>query len=290
MPISLQGPNSDDDTATQLLVIASAQQQLEDQINGSAQYASAGDRIPFGRPSGSLAGRPVPNGIALSISAGGKQTREKILSDESTDILQVSFTDADPTTTDFPADGDWGWHLNTSTNNWFFARNYQGTIVYPNPGGAVNFTDLLGTLSDAQHGARSGGTLHADVTTSVSGFMTATDKVKLNNYPADCTDATGTGDSNAVQRVSGRVRANIFDATTSFKVAATQVVTTRRTGYTNFSNITFLRDISAIDFSGSPILADGANGSTTNFRLVCRFLAAIASDIGATHHGLTDCD
>ncbi len=289
MPISLQSPNSDDDTATQLGVLSAAQAALEDQINGSAQYAGASGRIPFGRPSGSLAGRAVPNGIALSISAGGKQTTEKVLSDEATDLLAVSFSDSDPTTDDFPNDGDWGWHFNTTSSIFSFARNYQGTLYYPNPGGAVSFVGISGNISDAQHGTRAGGTLHPNVTTSVSGFMSATDKVKLNNYPADCTDTTGSGDSNAALRASGFLRAHDFVANSAGKyfVGTDQVVEARKTGYTNFSNITFLRDISSIDFSVAVFATDA------NFRLLCRFVAAIAHDIGASGsggHGLLDCN
>lgn len=44
----------------------------------------------------------------------------------------------------------------------------------------VNADSLrVGTISDAQHGARSGGTLHADATALLAGFMSALDKAKL---------------------------------------------------------------------------------------------------------------
>lgn len=39
---------------------------------------------------------------------------------------------------------------------------------------------VVGVISDTQHGARGGGGLHADATTSVAGFMSATDKTNLN--------------------------------------------------------------------------------------------------------------
>jgi hypothetical protein len=64
---------------------------------------------------------------------------------------------------------------------------------------SASATDLsVGTLpaarfSDVSHGARVGGTLHADATTSVSGFMSGADKTKLNGIAtgatANATDA-----------------------------------------------------------------------------------------------------
>lgn len=38
----------------------------------------------------------------------------------------------------------------------------------------------VGTINDAQHGTRGGGTLHAEATTSTAGFLSAADKTKLN--------------------------------------------------------------------------------------------------------------
>lgn len=54
--------------------------------------------------------------------------------------------------------------------------NADGSIV-------VNADDVqVGVLAtDAQHGTRGGGTLHAEATTSVAGFLSAADKTKLDN-------------------------------------------------------------------------------------------------------------
>jgi hypothetical protein len=41
----------------------------------------------------------------------------------------------------------------------------------------------VGVISDAQHGTRGGGTTHAVATGSVAGFMSATDKTKLDGLP-----------------------------------------------------------------------------------------------------------
>lgn len=51
--------------------------------------------------------------------------------------------------------------------------NGDGSIV-------VNANDIqVGVITNTQHGTRAGGTLHADATTSVAGFMSAADKTKL---------------------------------------------------------------------------------------------------------------
>lgn len=51
--------------------------------------------------------------------------------------------------------------------------NADGSIV-------VSANDVrVGVINDAQHGSRAGGTLHPIVTTSVAGFMSAADKVKI---------------------------------------------------------------------------------------------------------------
>lgn len=49
---------------------------------------------------------------------------------------------------------------------------------------------MTGVISDAQHGTRAGGTLHAVATTSVAGFFSATDKTKLDGLPAPADAAT----------------------------------------------------------------------------------------------------
>jgi hypothetical protein len=51
-------------------------------------------------------------------------------------------------------------------------------------GGGGSFAEISGTLSDTQHGSRSGGSLHAVVTTGTAGFMAAADKSKLDGIAA----------------------------------------------------------------------------------------------------------
>lgn len=65
-----------------------------------------------------------------------------------------------------------------------FIGMYNGaSVVYASIG---TFT---GAITDAQHGTRAGGTLHSAATTVVSGFMSAADKVKSDQYKGDTTAA-----------------------------------------------------------------------------------------------------
>ncbi len=52
-----------------------------------------------------------------------------------------------------------------------------------------SFGSFTGAITNAQHGDRAGGTLHAAVTTTENGFMLASDKVKLNQYKGDTSSA-----------------------------------------------------------------------------------------------------
>lgn len=76
------------------------------------------------------------------------------------------------------------------------AANADGSIV-------ANANDIqVGVLAtDAQHGARGGGTQHAAATTSVAGFMSAADKTKL--------DASGTLTSSAAADVGTTAAAGV---------------------------------------------------------------------------------
>ena len=90
------------------------------------------------------------------------------------------------------------------------ARTLLGLATIATSGSAADLS--AGTLpaarfDDTAHGARAGGTLHADATTSVSGFMSGADKSKLNgiavganNYvhPNHSGDVTSTGDGATV--------------------------------------------------------------------------------------------
>jgi hypothetical protein len=83
------------------------------------------------------------------------------------------------------------WAVTTSTGVWPFTRASKG--IYFSTGSVwiwmaesvQDFTDLTGSVTAAQHGAQTSGTLHAVATTSVNGFMSAADKTIIDNIQTE---------------------------------------------------------------------------------------------------------
>lgn len=71
-------------------------------------------------------------------------------------------------------------YVSTDTQQVYRSTNMGWQLV-----ASVRLADQLGEVSDAQHGTRSGGTLHATATPSVAGFMSAADKSKLDSVGAN---------------------------------------------------------------------------------------------------------
>lgn len=98
--------------------------------------------------------------------------------------------------------------LTKTGNTLDVVANGDGSIV-------VNANDIqVGVLaSDAQHGTRGGGTLHAAATGATAGFMSAADKTKLDGLPT--TPATGTftwGNSSIATSTATRYLSPGFDS------------------------------------------------------------------------------
>jgi hypothetical protein len=88
----------------------------------------------------------------------------------------------------------------------------------------VSFGSYTGAITDSQHGTRSGGNLHPNATTSVSGFMSALDKTKSDQFlgetssaaPASLTEYPNSGDwgfhtnTTAVTYVLARNKAGVI--------------------------------------------------------------------------------
>jgi hypothetical protein len=68
-------------------------------------------------------------------------------------------------------------------------NTHDGKLYLKKYDGAETIVDIT-AFDDARHGARAGGTLHAAATTSVAGFMSPSDKVKLDGI-AEGADVTG---------------------------------------------------------------------------------------------------
>jgi hypothetical protein len=155
---------------------------LEDQLNGGPDLislVSANDKLPRGSRAGdlvfSLIGGEIRvgvyNGEAVTFASFGSFTGAltdvqhgdrgggtlHALATQSlagflsaTDKLKLdqylgqTSSTAAPTTTEYPANGDWGFHNNTVAGTWVIARNVAGTIITVggSTGGVTAFTGL----------------------------------------------------------------------------------------------------------------------------------------------------
>ncbi|MGB1224827.1 MAG: hypothetical protein ACPHCN_11880, partial [Mycobacterium sp.] len=86
-------------------------------------------------------------------------------------INQTSSSAADPSTTEYPIDGDWGVHENTTSGNFFLAYNDGGVMVNTllGSGGGGSDGDGLAVSDLAGGTALSLETLHTDTVTTVGG-------------------------------------------------------------------------------------------------------------------------
>ena len=93
--------------------------------------------------------------------------------------------------------------------------NADGSIV-------ANADDVqVGVLAtDAQHGARGGGTQHSAVTQSVNGFMLATDKIKVDNFAGDTINVTTTTTNATPFDITAYTPADLHAVTLNITVTA----------------------------------------------------------------------
>lgn len=194
-------------------------QSFQTQLNTSPAYSGIGSngKSANGVPPGSLQARSLPSGgIAFSVAdnSGSFGTEYPLVNAVGGTVIFQSGTAA-PSVTTFPIAGTFAFYHRTSTGAYYFVYNDAGTLVnislstlggslsaaqHGNLAGAGttmhDFPEISGSITASQHGAQTDQTLHADVTTTTDGFMTAADKVRLNTYanpavaPADPISAT----------------------------------------------------------------------------------------------------
>ena len=100
-----------------------------------------------------------------------------------------------------------------------YATKVDNTSVTYNGSGAIT----IGTITAAQHGNQGGGTLHSAATPAAAGFMTATDKSKLNNSP----DWTVTPLTNSqIQNIITSINGYTLDTITNVDAAGNVQVNT----------------------------------------------------------------
>lgn len=163
-----------------------------------------------------------------------------------------------PTIDAFPEDGDYGWWIDQTAGKAYWSINVDGTIYYTTSTvGGINFTEISGTITDAQHGnlgrATGGNPHHTNATTTQPGFLSTTFFDRLNNATASATASTlvlrnGSAGANfgdvTVADLNGTngtftntisatvsVSSDTFDAQTNYQVSGVQVVSGRDTGW-----------------------------------------------------------
>ncbi len=103
----------------------------------------------------------------------------------------------------------------TANRTFNVGANADGSIT-------VNADDIqVGVLaSDAQHGTRGGGSIHAAATQSVNGFMSSTDKVKLDNIAGDVFNVTTQTTTNTPFDITAYTPPDLHACTLAFRVTA----------------------------------------------------------------------
>jgi hypothetical protein len=84
----------------------------------------------------------------------------------------------------------------------------------------LDFENIEGTITDSQHGSRGGGSLHATATTSSHGFLSSSDKTKLN-------DATSAATASKLMQRDGSGRAKVSAPSASDDIATKGYVDTK---------------------------------------------------------------
>lgn len=239
--------------------------QAVDQINAgpaTVAYALKGQKLvlPRGARRGSMASRPTATGLAVRVFGDRGTSKEVEIPSDLSSTLSGLDTDvefllhykglqtgtAPPTTTEFPADGDYGWFIDTTPapDVIYFAYNNSGTIITPSVSVSLNFTDIAGTITATQHGALTTNATasHSNATTSQAGFFSATDKTKLDNATDAATVSTLAFRDASADIAFRRVTADgnsfgtsgFFDATSNtgidghYRVEGTRVVSIRQ--------------------------------------------------------------
>lgn len=112
-------------------------------------------------------------------------------------------------------------------------------------GGALSadITLSVDVIDDTQHGSRGGGSLHPNATTSVSGFMSETDKTKLDTYPSVYTPGSFDAGAYALKTITitgtgGLTGGGDLSASRTLDLSATNTTKLANTSGTNSGDVT----------------------------------------------------
>lgn len=158
-------------------------EQIRTQNNRSAQLLQARsgpqNKAPVTMRKGDFATSLHPRGALMTL-AGDKNSRITIIIPrDAVNNLGTVFGTGIPTTDDFPEDGQYGWKIDEAAGKGYWSINIDGTVYYmTSTVGGINFTDITGTITDAQHGnlgrQTGGNPHHTNATSGQPGFMSTT--------------------------------------------------------------------------------------------------------------------
>jgi hypothetical protein len=249
---------------------------LADQLRLPSSGARYTNALPKGNGEGDQNTTVAQDGTVTltTYDRMGNPMSVNVAADSSTNLAFKTGT-ADPVLADYPNDGDNGWFYNTTASQLWYVRNYQGTLVYINfvsvsgtisalqhgdlsgAGGTMhNLNQLNGELTDTQHGDRGritgGNPMHTSATTTEAGFMSASDKTKVDNAVSTATASRLViRDASAGAAFGGTLTAAAIDASGNvntdnhYSVDGTQVVGNRNTGWTTQSASSSKADLGA---------------------------------------------
>lgn len=277
-----------------------ALRRLKDEINGQTNVTGlvGNKKFPRGTKEGDITLRVFRQGEQLNIGMvdeTGTRRELPITRALTSFIAPQQAGSAPPTTTEFPVDGNFGFFRDTVAGKQYWVLNDAGTIrnvsvstlegsITSAQHGDISaavathhaFTQITGTVTDEQHGARgrkiaAGTAHHTNATTTEPGFLSTAFFDLLNGATSAATASTlvkraaGGGAS-----FGGTLSVVTADASSAYQVAGVQVVSNQSAGWTSQT--------------ATPSKADlGAAPTTAN---IAKWCAAIQNALAG--HGLLD--
>lgn len=176
-----------------------APEEIRRQTNRSPQLFQARtgsqNKAPVSMFKGDFAVSLHPRGALVALP-GNQNSREYfVIPRDTASNLGTQEGTGVPTTTGFPNDGDYGWWIDAAAGKAYWTVNNNGLIFYAtSTTTGINFTDITGELSDAQHGDRGravgGNPMHTNATATESGFLSTAFFTDLNDATASATAST----------------------------------------------------------------------------------------------------
>lgn len=161
-------------------------QDLQDQLNGQTGFygITGNGKLPSGVTPGSLASYQDENAVTFHFADNSRNFTPGVRIPKTlTFFTGITRSSGAPSTTELPAAGNFGWHQNTSTGDYYWAYNDAGTVVLPahlnQPGGTLH-PEVTPDVDDGL----------GNITPGVNGFMGSADKAILDAATTSTTAST----------------------------------------------------------------------------------------------------